>query len=178
MSRVGKQALTIPTGTEVSVVDGVLTVKGKGGTLTRPVSSQVTIAVEGTEVKVAPANSSKLANALWGTFSSHIKNMIEGVNTPFTKELVVEGIGFKVALNGKTLNLKVGYSHDVNFEVPETITVDVEKQNIKMSSIDKEALGQFAAEVRASKKPEPYKGKGIRYGDEVIRRKQGKRAAA
>jgi len=178
MSRVGKQALIIPTGTEVSVSDGLLTVKGKGGTLTRPVSAQVTITVEGTEVKVTPRNSSKLANALWGTFSSHVKNMIQGVNTPFVKELVVEGIGFKVALNGKTLNLKVGYSHDVNFEVPESITVEVEKTNIKLSSADKEALGQFAAEIRASKKPEPYKGKGIRYSDEVIRRKQGKRAAA
>ncbi len=178
MSRVGKQALIIPTGTEVSVSGGMLTVKGKGGTLTRPISTQVTITVEGTEVKVAPANSSKLANALWGTFSSHVKNMIEGVNTPFVKELVVEGIGFKVALNGKTLNLKVGYSHDVNFEVPEGITAEVEKTNIKLSSADKEALGQFAAEIRASKKPEPYKGKGIRYSDEVIRRKQGKRAAA
>jgi len=178
MSRVGKQALNIPAGTEVSIAEGVLTVKGKGGTLTRPVSSQVTITVEGTEVKVVAANSSKLANALWGTFSSHIKNMIEGVNTPFVKELVVEGIGFKVALNGKTLNLKVGYSHDVNFEVPEGVTVEVEKTNIKIISPDKELVGQFAAEIRASKKPEPYKGKGIRYSDEVIRRKQGKRAAA
>jgi large subunit ribosomal protein L6 len=178
MSRVGKQELKIPAGTEVSVVDGMLTVKGKGGTLTRVINSNVSITVEGDEVKVAPANSSKLANALWGTFSSHVKSMIQGVNTPFTKELIVEGVGFKVALNGKTLNLKVGYSHDVNFTIPEEITVEVEKNNIKISSINKESLGQFAAEIRASKKPEPYKGKGIRYSDEVIRRKQGKRAAA
>ncbi len=178
MSRVGKQELIIPNGTEVSVSDGVITVKGKLGTLTRKISTQVNISVEGSEVKVLPANNSKRANALWGTFSSHIKNMITGVNTPFTKELVVEGVGFKVALNGKTLNLKVGYSHDVDFEIPEGITAEIEKNTIKLSSPDKELLGQFAAEVRASKKPEPYKGKGIRYGDEVIRRKQGKRATA
>ncbi len=178
MSRVGKQELKIPAGTEVSVVDGVLTVKGKGGTLTRDIDKNVTIVVEGDQVKVSPVNETKLATALWGTFSSHVKNMIDGVNTPFVKELVVEGVGFKVALNGKTLNLKVGFSHDVNFEIPEGITVEVEKTNIKISGIDKEAIGQFAAVVRASKKPEPYKGKGIRYIDEVIRRKQGKRAAA
>ena len=178
MSRVGKQALIIPNGTEVSVADDVITVKGPKGTLTRATHSQVTVAIDGGEVKVSPANDSKLANALWGTYSSHVKNMLTGVNTPFTKELIVEGVGFKVALNGKTLNLKVGYSHDVNFEVPEGLTVEVEKTTIKLSSIDKELLGQFAAEIRASKKPEPYKGKGIRYSDEVIRRKQGKRAAA
>ena len=178
MSRVGKQALIIPNGTEVSVADDVITVKGPKGTLTRATHSQVTVAIDGNEVKVSPVNDSKLANALWGTYSSHVKNMLTGVNTPFTKELVVEGVGFKVALNGKTLNLKVGYSHDVNFEIPEGITAEVKKTTIKLSSIDKELLGQFAAEIRASKKPEPYKGKGIRYSDEVIRRKQGKRAAA
>ncbi len=178
MSRIGKKELIIPTGTDVSVEGNVLTVKGKGGTLTKVINPNVSITVEGDQVKVLPANKTKLANAMWGTFSSHVNNMMTGVNTPFTKELVVEGVGFKVALNGKTLNLKVGYSHDVNFEVPENITVEVEKNNIKMTSIDKEALGQFAAVVRASKKPEPYKGKGIRYSDEIVRRKQGKRAAA
>ncbi|MCD5384532.1 MAG: 50S ribosomal protein L6 [Candidatus Pacebacteria bacterium] len=177
MSRIGKKELIIPSGTEVSIVDGVVIVKGKGGTLTRIVNSNISIIVDGEKVIVTPANKTSLANALWGTFSSHVSNMITGIDTPFTKELVVEGVGFKVALNGKTLNLKVGYSHDVNFEVPEDVTVEVEKNNIKLSSIDKEALGQFAAEIRASKKPEPYKGKGIRYSDEVVRRKQGKRAA-
>ena len=178
MSRIGKKELIIPTGTDVSVEGNVLTVKGKGGVLTRIINPNVSITVEGNQVKVLPVNSTKLANAMWGTFSSHVNNMITGVNTPFVKELVVEGVGFKVALNGNTLNLKVGYSHDVNFEVPEGITVEIEKNNIKMTSIDKEALGQFAAVVRASKKPEPYKGKGVRYSDEVVRRKQGKRAAA
>ncbi len=178
MSRVGKQTLNIENGTEVSVADGVLTVKGKGGTITRALSAHVNVVVEGNEVKVTAANDTSIALALWGTFSSHIKNMLEGVNKPFVKTLIVEGVGFKVALNGSNLNLKVGYSHDVNFEVPEGITVEVEKNTIKISSIDKEKLGQFAAEVRASKKPEPYKGKGIHYDDEVVRRKQGKRAAA
>jgi large subunit ribosomal protein L6 len=178
MSRVGRQALIIPQGTEVSLADGVLTVKGKGGTLTRAISPQVTVVVEATEVKVTPSFETALSKALWGTFSSHIKNMIEGVNTPFTKKLVVEGVGFKTALNGNTLNLKVGYSHDVNFEVPEGIKVEVEKNVITISGVDKEQVGQFSAEVRECKKPEPYKGKGIHYSDEVVRRKQGKRAAA
>ncbi len=176
MSRIGKQKIIIPSGTEVSVDDGVVTVKGKHGTLTKKYHPKIDITVENGEVKVTPKDNSKFANALWGTFSSHIKNMIKGVNSPFTKELVVEGVGFKVALNGNTLNLKVGYSHDVNFEIPEGISAEVEKNTIKLSGADKELLGQFAADVRASKKPEPYKGKGIRYGDEIIRRKQGKRA--
>ncbi len=178
MSRIGKQELKIQAGTTVSVADDVVTVKGKLGTLTRRISPLVSVTVDGDIVKVVPSNQSRLALALWGTFSSHIKNMLQGVNEPFIKTLVVEGVGFKVALNGKTLNLKVGYSHDINFEVPEGITVEVEKNNIKISGIDKEEVGQFAAVVRSSKKPEPYKGKGIRYGDELVRRKQGKRAAA
>ncbi len=178
MSRVGKQELIIKSGTEVSVNDSVVTVKGKGGTLTRVLPTHITVAIEDGQVKVTPANDSKLAAALWGTFSSHINNMLDGVDTPFTKTLIVEGVGFKTALNGNVLNLKVGYSHDVNFNVPEGITVEVEKNTIKISGIDKEAVGQFAAEVRACKKPEPYKGKGIHYSDEVVRRKQGKRAAA
>ncbi len=178
MSRVGKQELIIKTGTEVSVNDNVVTVKGKGGALTRVLPKHITVSVEDGKVRVTPTNDSKLASALWGTFSSHIKNMLEGVDTPFTKTLIVEGVGFKTALNGNVLNLKVGYSHDVNFDVPEGVTVEVEKNSIKITGINKETVGQFAAEVRACKKPEPYKGKGIHYSDEVVRRKQGKRAAA
>jgi len=177
MSRIGKKIATIPQGTEVTVADGVLTVKGKGGELKKNIHPLVTITVENGTVAVNPVDESREARALWGTFSSHVHNMITGVNTPFEKTLVVEGIGFKVALQGKTLVLNVGFSHPVEMEVPDGVTVEVEKNNIKISSIDKEALGQFAANVRAVKKPEPYKGKGIRYSDEVIRRKEGKRVA-
>jgi large subunit ribosomal protein L6 len=178
MSRIGKKELNIPAGTDVTVDNRYITIKGKGGEIKRALNSNITVTIEGNQVKVLPANKSKLANALWGTYSSHINNMILGVNTPFVKELIVEGIGFKVAIKGSILNLKVGYSHDVDFNIPDGIAVKAEKNNIHISGIDKEKIGQFAAVVRASKKPEPYKGKGIRYSDEIIRRKRGKRAAA
>lgn len=177
MSRVGKQIITIPQGTDVSLADGAITVKGKHGELTRTLSALVSVEIKDGTVTVNPVKDTQEARALWGTSTSHIKNMIQGVNEPFVKELVVEGIGFKVALAGTKLTLNVGYSHPVELEVPAGITAEIEKNTIKLTSFDKEALGQFAANVRSVKKPEPYKGKGIRYGDEVVRRKQGKRAA-
>lgn len=177
MSRIGKQEIKIPAGTEVSVSDDVVTVKGKGGTLTKTVHSAVKIAVENGVVTVTPTNNSKLARSLWGTYASHIKNMIAGVNTPFVKKLQVEGIGYRAELSGKNLKLLVGFSHPVMVEVPDGITAAVEKNIISVSGPDKEAVGQFAASVRELKKPEPYKGKGIRYEGEVVRMKQGKKAA-
>ncbi len=177
MSRLGKIPTTIPAGTEVTLSDGFVTVKGKGGELKRPVHKAVTIEVKDGAVSVNPVDDSKLARALWGTFSSHIRNMIQGVNEPFVKSLSVEGVGYKVALKGDTIELNVGFSHSVELKVPSDLTVEVEKNVITVKGIDKEKVGQFAAEIRAVKKPEPYKGKGIRYTDEVVRRKEGKRAA-
>lgn len=177
MSRIGKKPIAIPSGTEVTVVDGVVVVKGKGGELRRKMCQCVEIKIGDSEVSVNLKEGSKNA-AMWGTMASHVANMVEGVNNPFEKKLVVEGIGYKVALQGKTLVLEVGFSHKVELEVPEMVEVVVEKNEISIKSIDKEKVGQFAAEVRAVKKPEPYKGKGIRYSDEVVRRKEGKRAAA
>lgn len=178
MSRIGKNAIKIPAGTEVSVGGAELTVKGKGGTLKRALHPAVSIAVENGEVQVSPKDKSRIARALWGTYAAHVRNMIAGVNTPFVKKLQVEGIGYRVELAGKQLKLMVGFSHPVLIAVPEGITATVEKNSITVSGADKEQVGQFAASVRAIKKPEPYKGKGIRYEGEVVRQKQGKKAAA
>jgi large subunit ribosomal protein L6 len=177
MSRTGKNAIQLPAGTTVTVAPGEVTVKGKGGTLRKALHPAVSIAVEGSSVQVSPAQKNRLARALWGTYAAHMRNMIAGVNTPFVKRLQVEGVGYRAELSGKTLKLSVGYSHPVNMEVPEGLTVAVEKNIITVTGADKEQLGQFAATVRAVRKPEPYKGKGIRYEGEVIRMKQGKKAA-
>ena len=178
MSRIGKQPVIIPQGTKVTVSDGVVSVKGKGGELRKKIHPSVTVSVSDNEVKVAPSNDSKEALALWGTFASHIQNMVQGVNEPFAKKLIVEGIGFKSNVEGEKLMLDVGFSHRVQVHIPEGLKVSAEKNEISISGIDKEQVGQFAADVRKVKKPEPYKGKGIRYEDEVVRRKEGKRAVA
>lgn len=176
MSRIGKTPIEIPAGTEVSVADGMVAVKGKGGELKKEIHNAVTISVQDGQVVVAPVNDSRLATSLWGTFASHVKNMVSGVNEPFVKKLVVEGVGYKADVSGNKIVLNVGFSHPVEIEIPEGITATVEKNEITISGIDKESVGQFAAQVRAKKKPEPYKGKGIRYDNEVVRRKQGKRS--
>lgn len=175
MSRLAKKP-TAAGKAEVSVKDGTLTVKGAKGTLEKPVHPAVEITVENGEVSIAPKNHSRLARALTGTFASHVKNMVTGVETPFTRNLVLEGVGYKVELKGKELVLNVGFSHPVALEIPEDVTASVEKNTIKLESINKESLGQFAANIRRVKPPEPYLGKGIRYENEVIRRKQGKKA--
>jgi len=178
MSRLGKKEIAIPAGTEVILTQGEVSVKGKGGTLTRALHPGITIAVNGAAVSVTPANSSRLAKALWGTYAAHMRNMIAGVNTPFVKKLQVEGIGYKAELSGKQIKLAVGFSHPVIVNIPAGLTVAVDKNMITVTGADKEQLGEFAASVRAIKKPEPYKGKGIRYEGEVVRMKQGKKAAA
>ena len=178
MSRIGKNPIKIPAGTEVSVASSELTVKGKGGTLKKMVHPAVTIEVANGEVTVTPKEGSRVARALWGTYAAHVRNMMAGVNTPFVKKLQVEGIGYRAELSGKQLKLQVGFSHPVLLTVPANITTVVEKNIITVSGADKEAVGEFAATIRAVKKPEPYKGKGIRYEGEVVRMKQGKKAAA
>lgn len=175
MSRIGKQPVIIPDNTEVTKDGATVTVKGPLGELSRDFGSEVDMAIEGKEIVLKPADSSKFANALWGTYSSHLKNMVEGVNKPFEKKLIIEGVGFKVELSGSELVLSLGFSHKINVEVPKDLNVTVEKNNITVSGIDKEKVGQFTANIRALKKPEPYKGKGIRYDDEIVKRKQGKK---
>ncbi|MEK7613600.1 MAG: 50S ribosomal protein L6 [Patescibacteria group bacterium] len=176
MSRIGKNAIAIPEKTTVSASEGVLTVKGPLGELTKDIHSSVTIEVAGSEVKVTPINTSKLARSLWGTFASHVRNMIAGVNKKYEKKLELQGVGYKVELQGKNIKFALGFSHPVLVEIPAGLDVVVEKNIITVSGIDKEAVGQFAANVRALKKPEPYKGKGIRYVGEYVRQKQGKKA--
>ncbi|PIR86539.1 50S ribosomal protein L6 [Candidatus Kaiserbacteria bacterium CG10_big_fil_rev_8_21_14_0_10_43_70] len=176
MSRIGKTPIKIPEETEVSVSDGIVAVSGKGGELKKKVHSSITVSVNDGQVVVAPADDSRLAFSLWGTFASHIRNMVIGVNEPFVKKLVLEGVGYKVDVSGDKLVLNVGFSHPVEIIIPTGITVSVVKNEITISGIDKEAVGQFAAHVRSKKKPEPYKGKGIRYDAEIVRRKQGKRS--
>jgi large subunit ribosomal protein L6 len=177
MSRIGKRAITIPAGTTVTVTPESVTVKGKGGTLVRPMHSTVAVKVEGNEVTVSPVGNTRLARALWGTYAAHVRNMISGVSTPFVKKLQIEGIGYKAEVQGKNLKLALGFSHPVLMALPEGIEVKVEKSMVSISGANKEIVGQFAASVRALKKPEPYKGKGIRYEGEVVREKQGKKAA-
>jgi large subunit ribosomal protein L6 len=178
MSRLGKQAIKIPAGTEVAVSDGVLTVKGKGGTLSRMLHSAIAISIDNGAVTIAPAGKTRLAQALWGTYAAHVRNMVAGVNTPFVKKLEVQGIGYRAELSGKQIKLLIGFSHPVLVDIPEGITAIIEKNIITVSGSDKERVGQFAADVRNHKKPEPYKGKGIRYEGEVVRIKQGKKAGA
>ncbi len=177
MSRIGKQVIEIPEKTEVTCDNGVIKVKGPLGELTKPTHREIKVTIADGTVKVDPTNDGGLSQALWGTYSSHIQNMIAGVNTPYEKRLQIEGVGYRAAMQGNTLVLTVGFSHPVNMPVPDGLEVAVEKNIIIVKGIDKEKVGQFAANVRAKKKPEPYKGKGIRYEGEFIIRKQGKKAA-
>ena len=177
MSRLAKRPIAIPAKTEITVSGSTLTVKGPKGTLTRPTNRAVSVEVVAEGVQVATKNDSLEAQALVGTYASHLRNMIEGVNQGFSKKLLIEGVGFKWDVQGKTLNLALGFSHPVKMAVPEGITAVADKAALTISGFDKELVGQFAANVRAQKEPEPYKGKGIRYDGEVVRRKQGKKAA-
>jgi large subunit ribosomal protein L6 len=177
MSRIGKNPIAILPKTEVTVKDLTVTVKGPLGVLTRTFAKGVSVAVEGNEVIVAKTEDSIFTRALWGTVASHIRNMVSGVNQMFVKKLIVEGVGFKSAISGKNIVLNLGFSHPVNIEIPAGLTVTAEKNVITISGIDKEVVGSFAALIRAKKKPEPYKGKGIHYEDEVVKRKEGKKTA-
>lgn len=176
MSRLGKQPVAIPSGVTVTVENGLMTVTGPKGTLTRAIKPDVTVAVEEGAVVLTPGKT-VLATALWGTYAAHVRNMIKGVTEGFTKVLDIEGVGYRAEVKGTTIVLNVGFSHPVTLEIPQGIVAAVEKTSITLSSIDKDLLGQFAANVRKVKKPEPYKGKGIRYRGEFIIRKQGKKAA-
>jgi large subunit ribosomal protein L6 len=178
MSRVGKQIINIPSGTTVKIDGGVVSVAGPQGTLAKTVRPEIKITVEGNRITLAPAIENVFTRKLWGTYASHLKNMIKGVNEPFAKKLIIEGIGFKADASSGSLVLNLGFSHPVNVAIPQDLKVTTEKGTINISGADKERVGEFAARVRALKEPEPYKGKGIRYSNEVVRRKAGKKAAA
>lgn len=176
MSRLGKQTAIVPQGVTVTHADGVVTVAGPKATLSRATHAEVTIDISDAGVTVAPVKDTKLSHSLWGTFAAHIKNMIHGVTEGFERKLEIEGVGYRAEVKGNTLVLNVGFSHQVELVIPDGITALVEKNVITLNGADKEALGQFAANVRKVKPPEPYKGKGIRYQGEYIIRKQGKKA--
>jgi large subunit ribosomal protein L6 len=175
MSRLGKQPVKIPAGVDVSVASGVLSVKGPKGTLTRKTVPDVVITIQDGEVTLTPKAGSDTAKALWGTYAAHLGNMIKGVTEGFTKKLEIEGVGYRAEAQGQKMKLNMGYSHPVELVVPEGLAVTVEKGLITITGHDIEKVGQFAADVRAVREPEPYKGKGIRYQGEYIIRKQGKK---
>lgn len=176
MSRLGKQPVAIPAGVEITLTDGVLTVKGPKTTLSRPVREQdVSFKIESDAVIIEPGQTD-MSKALWGTYAAHVRNMITGVTEGFTKILEIEGVGYRAEVKGNEIVLNVGFSHPVPLEIPDGISAEVVKNTITLTGSDKDALGQFAANVRKVKQPEPYKGKGIRYQGEYIIRKQGKKA--
>ena len=182
MSRIGRQEIQIPTGVQVTQSGPVLTVTGPKGTLAKNFRDDIKITITdpakdgaGKTINLTTKRNDKFSRSLWGTYASHIKNMIAGVVTPYQKKLILEGIGFKSEVKGKEIHFALGFSHPVIVKIPEGITATAEKNTITITGIDKELVGSFTAAVRALKKPEPYKGKGMRYEGEVIRRKQGKK---
>ncbi|PIR38585.1 MAG: 50S ribosomal protein L6 [Candidatus Zambryskibacteria bacterium CG10_big_fil_rev_8_21_14_0_10_42_12] len=177
MSRLAKKPIVIPQKTEVTVTESAVTVKGPLGELSRPMRPEVGVVIKDGEIWVEQKSNSMLGKALIGTYASHIRNMVDGVNKSYEKKLILEGVGFKSDVQGNTLVLALGFSHPVKVEIPTGLSVKAEKNVITIEGINKEKVGQFAAQVRSLKKPEPYKGKGMRYEGEVIRRKEGKKTA-
>jgi len=176
MSRIGKNPVTIPQGVTVEVAGQTLTCKGKLGTLKLPLSSEVTAAVESGKVVLKPKAETKRARMHWGTMRATVNNMVNGVSKGFSKNLEIEGVGYRAAVQGKNLVLQLGFSHDVIFPIPSEIKITCEKPtSIAITGPDRRQVGQVAAVIRSFRKPEPYKGKGIRYSTETIRRKEGKK---
>ncbi len=178
MSRVGKNPVEIPSGVEVSIVDGILTAKGKLGEETVPLTDIVDVTMEENKVSVKPRDESKQSRSMWGTTRSLVQNAVTGVSEGFTKKLEIVGVGYRAQMQGKTLNLQLGYSHDIPYPVPEGITIALEGDRgnvIAVTGPNKQQVGQVASEIRGFRKPEPYKGKGVRYSDEYVLRKEGKK---
>lgn len=179
MSRIGRKPITVPAGVEITISDNnVVTVKGPKGTLTETFSTRMVIKKEATEITVERQSEDKLDRSLHGLTRTLIQNMVDGVTKGFEKTLEINGVGYRAALQGKTLVLHVGFSHQVNMEAPEGITIEVPAQDkIIVKGSNKQVVGEFAAKIRSVRKPEPYKGKGIKYSDEYVRRKEGKTGA-
>jgi len=176
MSRIGKKPVTVPSGVTASIEGRKLSVKGPKGTLSMDLVDDVTYAIEDGGISVQPANDTKRARAFWGMQRTMVQNLVTGVTEGFTKTLLITGVGYRANLQGKNLKLQLGYSHDVDFAVPEGITIATPDQTtVQISGIDRQKVGQVAAEIRRWRKPEPYKGKGIKYAGEFIFRKEGKK---
>jgi large subunit ribosomal protein L6 len=176
MSRVGKKPVAIPSGVTASVEAQVVKVKGPKGALAVALHSDVAAKVEGSEVKIDPRTDTKRARAMWGTYRSLLANAMTGVTKGFERRLEISGVGYRAALQGKNLQVQLGYSHDIVYPIPEGITIAVPKvTEVVVTGIDQQKVGQVAAEIRAFRKPEPYKGKGVKYAGEYIFRKEGKK---
>lgn len=176
MSKVGKKTIIIPSGVKVESVGNEVKVQGANGNAVLPILKGITVAINGTEITVTPENATKQIRSNWGTMRALIQNAVSGATADFSKELIIEGIGFRAEVQGKDLLLNLGFSHPVRAAIPEKVKVSVDKNIVRIAGADKREVGDFAAYIRRLKKPEPYKGKGIRYSDEVIRRKAGKKA--
>ena len=176
MSRIGKKPVAIPAGVSASIEGRTLSVKGPKGTLSLPLADEVSYAVEDGAISVQPANETKRARSFWGMQRTLVQNLVTGVTEGFSKTLQITGVGYRANLQGKNLKLQLGYSHDVDFAVPEGIEIKTPDQTtVQISGIDRQKVGQVAAEIRRWRKPEPYKGKGIKYAGEFIFRKEGKK---
>ena len=176
MSRIGKVPVPLPSGVTASSEAGILTVKGPKGTLTMPMMDDISYGIEDGRIVVKPANETKRARSFWGMHRTLVQNLVTGVTEGFTKTLEISGVGYRAAAQGKNLRLQLGYSHDVNYPVPEGVDIKTPDANtVEISGIDKQKVGQVAAEIRRWRKPEPYKGKGIKYRGEYIFRKEGKK---
>lgn len=177
MSRLGKKEIKIPAGVTIKKDGATISVSGPKGVLTKVFRDDISIEITASGITLTPKRNDKFSKALWGTYAAHLKNMLTGVVNPYQKKLILEGVGYKSEVKGTEFHFALGFSHPVVVPIPSGLTATAEKNNITISGIDKELVGRFAAEVRALKKPEPYKGKGMRYDTEVIRRKQGKKTA-
>ncbi|MBL8650962.1 MAG: 50S ribosomal protein L6 [Sphingopyxis sp.] len=176
MSRIGQKVVAIPSGVTASIESGELSVKGPKGTLALALADDISYEVKEGEISVQPANGTKQARAFWGMQRTLVQNLVTGVTDGFTKVLEITGVGYRANAQGKTLKLQLGYSHDVDFAIPEGIEIKTpDNTTIEISGIDKQQVGQVAAEIRRWRKPEPYKGKGIKYRGEYIFRKEGKK---
>ena len=176
MSRIGKKPVTIPQGVTADINDGMLTVKGPKGSLTLSLREEISYTVDGDTILVKPANDTKSARAFWGMQRTLVENLVTGVTQGYTKVLEITGVGYRANSQGKNLKLQLGYSHDVDFAIPEGIEIKTpDNTTVEISGIDKQKVGQVAAEIRRWRKPEPYKGKGIKYRGEFIFRKEGKK---
>ena len=176
MSRIGKNAVTIPAGVDVTVADGHVEITGRNGALRRSLASDVTVTVDDGAVSVAPAAQTRRARALWGTTRAAIQSMVDGVDKGFRRELEIQGVGYRAQLQGGSLRLQLGYSHDVVIPVPEGVAIECPSPtDIVVSGMDKQRVGQVASEIRGWRPPEPYKGKGVRYKNEYVLRKEGKK---
>ncbi len=175
MSRIGKQPVAVPAGVEFKLDGGTATLKGPKGQLSIPVPACIQVKLEDGKITVSRAADDKFSRAMHGTVRAHLANMVEGITKGFSRELEIQGVGYRASISGKNLNLLLGLSHPVDYPVPEGVTVTVaDGVNLKVEGIDKQLVGEVAARIRSFRPPEPYKGKGVRYKDEHVRRKAGK----